>query len=125
MFKRRDWRMFNRDDGNSSSDSDSDIEGVIDAPHRRSSVDVAHTAGGGVGAPSGGAGGAQDAGADDAATSRRGNEKWAFSKPEDTPSTSKARRKHRKPRGALAERAAVRVDMRVLPAAGVCRSCDA
>jgi len=26
MFKRRDWRMFNRDDGNSSSDSDSDIE---------------------------------------------------------------------------------------------------
>ena len=109
----------------SGSDSDSDIEGVIDAPHRRSSVDVAHTAGGGVGAPSGGAGGVQDAGADDAATSRRGNEKWAFSKPEDTPSTSKARRKHRKPRGALAERAAVRVDMRVLPAAGVCRSCDA
>jgi len=26
MFKRRDWRMFNRDDGNSSSDSDSDME---------------------------------------------------------------------------------------------------
>ena len=26
MFKRRDWRMFNRDDGNSSSDSDSDID---------------------------------------------------------------------------------------------------
>ena len=26
MFKRRDWRLFNRDDGNSSSDSDSDVD---------------------------------------------------------------------------------------------------
>jgi hypothetical protein len=26
MFKRRDWRLFNRDDGNSSSDTDSDVD---------------------------------------------------------------------------------------------------
>ena len=34
MFKRRDWRMFNRDDGNSSSDSDSSDDSM-DAYDRR------------------------------------------------------------------------------------------
>ena len=96
MFKRRDWRMFNRDDGNSSSDSDSDIDndgrGALDESDDDGSASSSSESGsenesssGSEGEDEGGAGDDSDSDSDDDDDDEAAGDGSEESESEETP----------------------------------------